>query len=63
MLIKRKVVFLFIYYYFFKYLYISFSTDSVSVTALGLMAGLQGTARHESGMFVRGLALDVEAPG
>ena len=29
----------------------------------GLMAGLQGTASHESGMFVWGLALEVEAPG
>ena len=28
-----------------------------------VMAGLQGTASHESGMFVWGLALEVEAPG
>ena len=47
---------------------IFFSTDPVNVTGglglvWGLMARLGGTASHESGMFIWGLALEVEAPG
>jgi hypothetical protein len=48
-----------IYLFFIYYYYYFFPTDPVSVT----VAGLQGTASHESGMFVWGLALEVEAPG
>jgi hypothetical protein len=52
---------------FFLYFLYFFPRPSQCDRCLGLvwelMAGLQGTASHESGMFVWGLALEVEAPG
>ena len=56
---KVVVSFCFLFCFFF------ISTDLVSVMGglvWGLMASLGGTASHESGMFIWGLALEVEAP-
>jgi hypothetical protein len=53
----------FLFFYFIIIIYFFLQCDRCLGLVWGLMAGLQGTASHESGMFVWGLALEVEAPG